>query len=155
MIEVLHVLRDAAARGELLTLDEIVRHVADKYNRHHAETNGQGRMPPPYLLQKPYLYFWSRIMNDLADLGLASQAPDREWSSGTVRWGVGGSWHPPASDGNGGNNRGGGGDGNDPGRPEGEDGGSGLSEVLGHPVLFSLPGEAFDALIDGLFEEVQ
>lgn len=93
------------------------------------------------------------VLKDLAKLGLVKPANSPEESSGFSRWSIGDSWHPPEPpSGDGG---GGGGDRINPGADDGDsDGGGGLQEVLGHPVLLALDQDDFDDLVEGLFEEV-
>ena len=82
-----------------------------------------------------------RVLSGLEEIGALSDR-DRHAATGDDR--------PPPYRGD----SGGDGDGGDPGGPAGPGGlggGRGLAEVLGHPVLFCLPEDAQDALLDSAF----
>ena len=158
-INVLEIFRDQIGAGNAWTVEEIWQALLDLRPMHFAERElwflygrrFSGRMP-----DEP-LQWLSAALNDLAELGLVAPAGSPEESSGFPRWRIGESWRPPEPP-SGGGNDGGGGDGRI--RPaadggDGDDGGGGLRETLGHPVLLALPQGDFDALVDGMFEEVQ
>lgn len=82
------------------------------------------------------------VLNGLGELGVLPVGRDNDGSFDK---------EPPSSSSR---DSGGGGEGGEPGGPfgpEAGDGGAGLSEVLGHAVLFCLPDDAQDALLDAAF----
>lgn len=152
--------------GRLLVV--LRRHPLGKLKRDYLPYRwyGDGHQRRSYFLQESYVVglAWGEIRRHLdfmAKVGLIKHSPDpasteAEWPD----WGELNQWQLCsdeefgagfASSGGGGNN-----DGNDGGGGQGEDGGQGggrgIGEVLGHPVLFSLPEPEFDALVGGLFE---
>lgn len=89
-----------------------------------------------------------RALLDAEELGLVAPFENEAMLYENQRWRIADSWQPPGRSG-------GGDDGRGPTRDDGDgnQGGGGLTEVLSHPVLFSLDKDDFEAVIEGLFAE--
>lgn len=92
----------------------------------------------------------SAILDDMVELGLLRRA-EPQGDTGFDRWGLAATWKPVNGRQDGGNDL----PPIDPGDgSDGDDGAGGLREVLGHPLLFALPPDDFDELLESMFAEV-
>lgn len=146
LVELLRLLRSTSTQHQEFTFDELVAALRESYREPVFELEKLRFV----LALRNYRVLLLESMYELEELGILQHLPGSRYEDGADRWGVGERWNagePPDRDG------GGGGDGDGPQQPGGDDGDEtgGLSEVLGHPTLFSLAAEDFDALLDAMF----
>jgi hypothetical protein len=151
-LAVLRIFKDRIGAGSAWTVEEIWEALGEVDRRHDLALDfefyrlglGDYKTPQQWL---------TAALHSMADLGLVAIGDSPEESSGFPRWRIAESWRPPEPP-RGGD---GGGSNSGPTNDDGDDGdgGGGIRETLGHPVLFALPGEDFDDLVNALFDEVQ
>lgn len=154
LTEILRLFRDQIGAGNSWTAEEILR-VLELGRGRRDIRHELSYLWKTYRFEDPEAWL-TDLLGSLAELGLIVVDGHAEESSGFKRWRVADSWRPPPApprgDGGGGDN---GGDLAPPAGDGDDDGGGGLREVLGHPVLFTLPRDEFARLVERLFDEVE